>query len=465
MFVTQINEKYIFSSPRKAEDFLNCLAGNSVPEEEAIPGGDDASVSEDEAPENISEDENSGDAHTSSEVDLEEVAQEEIEPTRQKQQPDILVPQKGEASSDDDEDYELVQENQKAILDEDAAESSEDENLAEFDEIVEEIIGNDLIRRSPNNPFVTRHITIHFAREDLDIHTKKLVVMFGHHVWHLTCEIGVNSKLEDNDDDDRDEEAPLRNLDWILGRMPNLKILDVLAEGWLCWQEIQFFSIFPQLKNLSSLRLENGFGMKSLPEKLLDQYGHQITCLYCGENVLNLELLSADRLKNWLPNIRQLTTEYNGFSELKKVSNVGWRLKRLTWKWGDLYTEAHEFFKTMECFANSLEELELDGFMGLRKFEIEDAKKLEIKPISKLKIIRFRVTFKGKLADWFWFFVRNMCKQVEQLHFNSLIQEIPNQKKISAKAFRLLPKLQLVVFWEKTESEKLTELTKTKFSR
>jgi len=42
----------------------------------------------------------------------------------------------------------------------------------------------------------------------------------------------------------------------------------------------------------------------------------------------------------------------------------------------------------------------------------------------------------------------NMCKQLEQLHFEIWTGEIFNKKKVAARAFGLVPKLKLVVFWE-----------------
>jgi len=145
----------------------------------------------------------------------------------------------------------------------------------------EQLIGDELVARSLTNPFPTRQITTPFATfEDLYLNLMKMLSMYGHHVWHLTCDLRYDELKDPFGEQDVD--SAFRNLVWILGRTPNLKVLDITSEydgdELENWENRNLLSL-PPLNQLVSLCLRLGLH-EVLPPfclELIKAYGAQLT--------------------------------------------------------------------------------------------------------------------------------------------------------------------------------------------
>jgi len=366
----EINEKYDFTK-ESVEEFLTCLRtgreavvdGNAPEVADAVDGQNEVSNGEEE--EQDSEDGSEQDSDEGREQDSEEVheIEEELEI-------EVLTVE------EDEPDLAQAEEVINAQLDE------ETEEVVHV--IVAELIGDELVARSPNNPFPTRHITIPLVTyEDLDVNLMKMLAMYGHNVWHLT--IGPS----DNDNQVTDVDLALRNLVWILGRTPNLKILDFIPKRWrdcwvklLKWENPNLIS-FPSLNQLVSLSL--GVTLPSmLPPfylELIKAYGTQLTSLDHHHHSFSRSVIE------YLPKLTRFALYCDNASELRSVGQVGWQLERL-FVVGNFKRQAHEMFEVLGLFGRSLVELDLNDDMFYGYTKLENPSNWVVKPMSKLKILR-----------------------------------------------------------------------------
>jgi len=261
--------------------------------------------------------------------------------------------------------------------------------------------------------------------------------------------------LDEDEEEDQDVDLAFTNLVWILGRTPNLKILNVIDEE--IWDiSLEGSSSLPPLNQLVSLHLDFAIYCQPLPLlylELIKAYGAQITNLNLGRR----HTFSRD-IAEYLPKITLLALKCDHISQLHSVDQVGWKVGRLSLN-GHFSEEAHKVFEAIGRFGKSVIELKVDSFGHLRCKNHQETPSV-VKPMSKLKILRIcNVILCISDHDWAWCYLKKMCKQLEQLHFESK-ERIIDREKTAARAFCLVPTLKIVVFWEYAENKDGTFLCK-----